>query len=1038
LAEDAGLRGASIFTLDFEKTGDASRNGTVWIASSDGLREYDGYRWIRHGREQGLPSDFVRCVLVTSKGVVWVGTDQGAGVYQRGTFLRMGSESGLAGPNVRRIVEDQDGTIWFCSDSWPSADQGGGLTAFRDGHWTAYRRSEGIPSDYVIDFHRDQAGQAWAVTFAGIARFTNGGWELSLGSAKREADEWASANMAETPLDGLVCSTGRDLYFYRSSKWMLHQPRERDHEHGFGSTSDGRLLSVGAIASRRKAFMEWRSNAWTQVSADFRVPTDFVMDLREAPDGSVWTVGNDCLIRWPRRGAQWREFPRQQTPRFADRHGAVWFFEARTPNSEPPPPDRQVEGRWERLKETFDALRCRPPSEVMWGWKGSNVTRIAGDVSTTFTPKDTGLSVIHTSCADARDHVWFLGNNPQGEPVLSGHDGSQWLPPRSVPELHGTRRWPSAAASTQGAWVAGDHGPRTDARIVHVTSTGNRSGILPKASIGLFRSELYCDASDRLWYFGETGLYRWRETGEGVWEPIADLPSRQIVGCVERGDELWFACSAYLGGYSALLRYRAGQWTPFRVESLYNLSLARDGTILAGGDGRFYRVAPEPDAAPFTVSTPFEDSIHAILKDSAGSYWMAAGQSVYQFRPDRTPPETWIQGPTQLLSESAATVRAGFIERFRPRGIRADAQFRWRLDQGPWSTSPSNTTFEIPATLSTGRHRLEVAATDGGGDTDSSPATLEFDVFPMPIQNRPWFLPVAGGTVLALGLLAVAAFSARIALADYARTLENRVDQRTTRLKSEIAERTKIESRLLQSHQQLRALALRVEAIREDERTAISREVHDELGQMLSGLKMDLRWVAKRLGNDIAVQQAAPLRDRLDEAAKLADETIATVQRIATELRPGALDTLGLLDALRDEARRFENRAGIAVQLDLPPVQVPSRRARDTAFFRIFQELLTNVARHSQAAQVRVRLTHDEAGMTLEVEDDGIGITSDALDRANSLGLLGISERAAALGGRFEIHRGVPGGTIARVTIPEATPQAPLPQAESNAPLESN
>lgn len=215
---------------------------------------------------------------------------------------------------------------------------------------------------------------------------------------------------------------------------------------------------------------------------------------------------------------------------------------------------------------------------------------------------------------------------------------------------------------------------------------------------------------------------------------------------------------------------------------------------------------------------------------------------------------------------------------------------------------------------------------------------------------------------------------------------------------------------------QMRALAARLNEVREMERTRIAREVHDELGQLLTGLKLDLAWVMRRI--DVASRE--DVNAKLVDASAMIDATIKTVQRIATELRPAALDVLGLTDAVRDEARRFETRTGVATDLRLYSASDPEPPVA-TELFRILQELLTNVARHARARSVKIAL-HDvvpdaDRGWMLRVEDDGVGI--DDVERAmrSSLGLLGMKERAESLGGTFTLARGTRGGTVATVAV---------------------
>lgn len=221
---------------------------------------------------------------------------------------------------------------------------------------------------------------------------------------------------------------------------------------------------------------------------------------------------------------------------------------------------------------------------------------------------------------------------------------------------------------------------------------------------------------------------------------------------------------------------------------------------------------------------------------------------------------------------------------------------------------------------------------------------------------------------------------------------------------------------------QLHALTARLNAIREEERTRISRTVHDELGQLLSGLKMDLRWIERRLAQQPSESDAA-IAERLAEANKLVDSTIGTVQNIALELRPSALDALGLASAIRDEARRFGQRTGHRMMIEVEDTDPPAPEAA-TALFRIFQELLTNISRHAQASTVEIAFGADEAGWQLQVGDDGVGMSGPPLRPFKSLGLLGMRERASAFGGNVVHASGTVRGTVATVRIPRTTGSA--------------
>ena len=217
----------------------------------------------------------------------------------------------------------------------------------------------------------------------------------------------------------------------------------------------------------------------------------------------------------------------------------------------------------------------------------------------------------------------------------------------------------------------------------------------------------------------------------------------------------------------------------------------------------------------------------------------------------------------------------------------------------------------------------------------------------------------------------------------------------------------------------LRALTERAEAIREDERTQIAREVHDELGQALTALKMDIAWVIRR------VTANAQVTEKLAEMARSCDEIIGSVRRISAELRPGILDDLGLAAAIEWQVEEFTKRTGIPCALLSTLGHPQLERDLATAVFRIFQEALTNIARHASASHVRVALELERGRIKLEVEDDGVGIPESAGN--TSLGLLGMRERARRLGGECDIRRVEPRGTLVRVSVPLRFPPASEP-----------
>jgi signal transduction histidine kinase len=216
--------------------------------------------------------------------------------------------------------------------------------------------------------------------------------------------------------------------------------------------------------------------------------------------------------------------------------------------------------------------------------------------------------------------------------------------------------------------------------------------------------------------------------------------------------------------------------------------------------------------------------------------------------------------------------------------------------------------------------------------------------------------------------------------------------------------------RLRESEDKLRRLAAHLISVREEERAHIAREIHDELGQVLTGIKMEVGWLQKRI-------KEPQLLEKTESMSKLIDSTVQTVRKIATGLRPEMLDDMGLIAAVGWQAKEFQKRTGIRCRANLPPEKKFDLDI-STGLFRIFQEILTNVARHSRATRVDIELVATDERLELEVTDNGVGIPDAELRGRKSLGLLGMQERALLFGGEVNVS-GTPGhGTRVSVKIP--------------------
>ncbi len=257
--------------------------------------------------------------------------------------------------------------------------------------------------------------------------------------------------------------------------------------------------------------------------------------------------------------------------------------------------------------------------------------------------------------------------------------------------------------------------------------------------------------------------------------------------------------------------------------------------------------------------------------------------------------------------------------------------------------------------------------------------------------------------------------------------LERRAEERTAELlktnrelRQAIAASRMTEEELTTSRMQFRNLSEKLRTALEEERTRISREIHDELGQSLTALKFDLA----ATGNLVAAGQTE-LAEKTKSMILFVDSILTTVKKISREMRPGMLDDLGLVAAIEWQAREFQERTKIPCEVVVAPEEMTVDPERSTAIFRIFQEVLTNITRHAGATNVEVTLGYRDGAATLEVRDNGRGITREEMSGSKSLGILGMRERARWWGGEVQFEGSPGAGTVVTVTVPAESEEGP-------------
>lgn len=232
-----------------------------------------------------------------------------------------------------------------------------------------------------------------------------------------------------------------------------------------------------------------------------------------------------------------------------------------------------------------------------------------------------------------------------------------------------------------------------------------------------------------------------------------------------------------------------------------------------------------------------------------------------------------------------------------------------------------------------------------------------------------------------------------------------------------VTERTKAAQEIQNSREQLLALSLYQQTLREEERKQIALEIHDELGQLLMGLKMELHLLSRQIKDGGKKVESDSTDEKIKDLLQLTDKTIQTVRRIATDLRPSVLDDLGLVAAIEWQVKEFERRTGIPCKFSSNTENIEVDGQFSISVFRILQESLTNIMRHSGANSVAVELKKTDRELVLRVEDNGKGIELETVSSGSSLGIFGMRERARLIGGELRIVKGEENGTTVLLTV---------------------
>jgi signal transduction histidine kinase/ligand-binding sensor domain-containing protein/ActR/RegA family two-component response regulator len=806
---EAGLGQQRVFDLAF------TPDGTAWLAADDGLHRFDGFTWSLFGTNDGLPSSFTRAVSVDAQGRLWVGSDGGAGVWdpERRKYDAQGSATGLPNANVREIDQAPDGSLWFACDQWPDPTiQPGGLSCFnpRSGAWKTYHQTNGLPMDYILGYFCDSTGRQFALARKGWAQGRDGQWGPPVNPGAEAED--CVLQMAEAR-DGTLFAQGEHtLLTLARGRWENHPTSQTRL---VGSTRSGEVVAVESNPERGLLwFSLWDGHQFVRTSALVPCPAHArLYHLREAPDGSLWCVGTGTVVRWAYHAGQWTLYPHLPTPAGADALGRVWFAD-----------DSNIVVRAGGHFQTLAPGKFRALNEagqaLIWDPSRTQLMVTAPQDPTRRTVVETGCASINTITQDAGGGFWILGQGPAGDGVVAHYAGgrSRIL---TAPEFHGRNLTAATPLPTGRLLVVANRPDNNLYDVARVTEDRVEWVPFAPATPPLMYANPIIGAG-RHWLYGYSGLYEQSATPTGDWAPVTAFPDSGFLWALASERELFLTFSGGRSGHAGCALFCSNQWSRVYGEfAMPGFDHTRTTIYLPSRGGVFIR--RQPGTLDFErLQIPSDVFVNTVVPDRAGALWLGCSDGTLRYQPGRAPPKTWVEVPAGGVPRGAPLpVMFRGQERFESAPNPDGFRYSWRIDHADWSPfEPWQQDYLRLPGLRSGRHSLAVRARDVDGNVDSTPTTVAFTVLAEPLQNQPWFLPLAAGMVLLLAWLAGWQIRARIAHT-------RQIAATNSVLRQEIAIRRQAESELERTRDELEQRV----ADRTDQLTRSNRQLRHEIAE---------------------------------------------------------------------------------------------------------------------------------------------------------------------------------------------------------------
>ncbi len=982
-------------------------SGTIWIGTRKGVAKLSQGRFSILTTEDGLIDNDIRNILSTRDGSIWIGTEKGLTRIKDGKFEKITEDSGLSKNKVSEIRESRDGSIWI-------GTEGGGLNKFKDGKLSKLTVQNGLSDNSVFSIAEDKDGKLWLGTGTGLD-YLEGNRVVNYSKNIQTLNDRIHCLLVD--FEGLlwIGSDSNGLFKVRTPKFMVFGETEGLHRDDIWCVLEARDGSIWMGLGEGGGLARLKNGKLQSWSTKDGLPDNEVLSLYETKNGEMWlgTGGGLCQFI----NGKFNCYDTKQglthdsvTSIVETKDGSLWigtykgvsrFKDGRFDNSEN---EKGLNGSligdlmvardgslWAvampggafQIKngtiKNYSVAQGLPSDQTtaiyedaagdMWiGTYKNGLCRLRPDGTVTTYSIEQGLleSQVFDTIEDGLGNFWLTSNHGIFRVAKRQFDDLdkgkiRQLTPIRYGLSDGMRSEECNGGSQPSSWKT------RDGRILITTIRGLVS-------------------FDPREILGESSLLQ-----ASIQEIIADGVSVPLGADIQIGPGLQ-NLEIHYSGLSLI--------APTKVQFKY---------MLEGWDKDWIEVGNRRVA--YYTNLPPNDYLFRVSVANAAGQWGPPniGTPIHI--------KKWFYQRTWFYVFSLALVGFVFFAAFRFRMSRLNEKLLNKI------------TMSMPIAVAVIDQNNSVKLINrqfvrdlGYTIEDLSDLDKWFEqIYPDPElrQNASINWQKAISATTATEILSIPReWLVRCKDGSYV-DLEVRLARAGDRFVvtfNDITYRKRAEEVLKTSREQMRELAARLQQAREEERAFIAREIHDELGQLLTGLKIDLKWLEKRLPQ--GTENSQVLRSKMVLILELVDETIVAMRRVATQFRPGVLDTLGLIAAIEWQAEEFSNRTGIVCEFDQPMPQHLSSRESDTALFRIFQESLTNVARHSEATAVKVSLSRQNGSLVLKVRDNGRGITKKEMDDPHSIGLLGMRERAHIFGGEVNVT-GNPGkGTTVIASIP--------------------